>query len=246
MHNCSETKEKLLNFVFGEMTANERARFEREIKFCAACQTERLATEKTLQMLDAAGENLEPSQREWQVYETNLLKNFAAQHKPQTIWSTIFVRIFCSSVRVPSPVFAAALLICGAFAFFAVRSFRSTAENSPPSAATVQPSSPERITEKVIEKPIEKVVVQTVEKVVVRDRIVRQKVFVTREIKNPIETSVQNRAEILIARTVKISNKNLNQLNLAEFKPIVNQAPNVQKVVQPKLETPKVEPEHEK
>lgn len=242
MHNCSETKEKLLDFVFGELTPDERARFDREIKLCAACQTERLATEKTLQMLAVSNEKLEPSQSEWEIYETNLLKNFAARQKPQNIWSTIFARIFLSSVRVPSPIFAATLLLCGALAFSAVRSLSSTAENPPTAAAIVQTPPTERTTEKVIEKPIEKVVVQTVEKVVARERIVRQKIFVPRKINNATE----NLIGISNARTVKITDKDLNQLNLAEFKPITNRAPNVQKLEPQKLEPPKVEPKHEK
>lgn len=224
MHDCFEIKDRLFDFVFDELTPAQKTVVVEHTQICAHCRAELVAAQETLLTFDDCADALEPTAREWQVYETKLLKNF--EPRPQNKFIAAFKRILLADVRIPAPVFAAGLLLFTVAAFFAARSFNAKTENAPTAAAasnqTIQ--TVEKPTEKPAETAAEKTLEKIVEKVVVREKVVKQIVFVER--KNA-PNAASNRA---VAKDLKTPDKANAQINLAEFKPIARSTPSVEKV----------------
>lgn len=230
MHDCSKIQEKIVDFVFDELTAVEKSAFAAEINFCADCRGELLAAQQSLQIFAASAESLAPDAAEWQTFEIALLKNFAPKTQPRFVFAKsagqTLRRFFNSSVRVPSPIFAALLLLFGVAGFFAWRGgANANSQNARISSSAQNAESATRQNEEPVEKivEVERIieVERIVEKTVVRNRIVRQKML--------IETASANRIASA-RRNAKIADKKSDQINLAEFKPVGKPAPNVIKI----------------
>lgn len=169
MHNCSETKDRLIEMVLDGID------YEAELDGCAECRTEFAALNATLRMTRRVSETVTPPESYWADYHARLRqkivtsersshakvqrrkedaeKNRASDLRLFSAPLRLFVR---TAVPVPVPVLVLTILAVAALSVFAVRGGR-------------QPVSPSPV---VVHVPVEVPVVQekVVTRVVYRDR----------------------------------------------------------------------------
>ncbi len=214
MHDCKRTQEKLLDLAFGELAAGEKARVLAEISVCTLCRAEFESLCSTLDFYGEAAQLDEPTEHYWQQYEARLLANFQPKKREKSVSKSFWQQLFFSSISVPVPVAAGAILIVFAATLFAVRSSKTEPQIIETKSATIQTQVEPQII--VQEKPVDRVVW--------RERTVTQKVYVIKESRR--EKQLPNQ---IFARTRKAENSNFNQINLAEFKPAIQAVPRVVK-----------------
>lgn len=214
MHDCPKIQEKLFDLVLHELATGEQAEVLAEVATCARCQAELGALEKTLTLYDQAIAFNELTAAEWQTYESKLQKRVLPR---KSISQSLWRQIFFGSVRIPAPIFAAALLFVCAAAFFAFRPVKSEVP-AIVSAGDRQPLMP----------PMAGIVpTPTPETIVVREeRIVTRKIYVAKRQSSPRPPKLPPAKNLV--------ETNENPLNLAEFKPVRPIEPSVVKGSKPK------------
>jgi hypothetical protein len=169
MHNCSETKDRLIEMVLDGIDC------EAELDGCAECRTEFATLNATLRMTRRASETLAPPESYWADYHARLRQKIVTSEgishaKAQRCKEDAkddrasALRLFYAPLRlcvrtavpVPVPLVVVMILAFAALGVFAVRAAR-------------RPASPNQV---VVQVPVEVPVIQekVVTRVVYRDR----------------------------------------------------------------------------
>lgn len=162
MHDCQETKEQLLDLIFGETA--ERAEALEEIERCPACDAEYRNLASTLFIYDRAASHAQPAETFWREHHERLREsldaapNFASTAEDARI-APLWKRIFAARFNVPAPLAAAAAILLVVTTLLAVRSPRASMTSAP--------------VQTIVET-------RTVEVAVPQDRIVIKTVYVDR------------------------------------------------------------------
>lgn len=161
MHNCKETREKLIEMALDDETQqNQNQSLPAEAERCAACREEYASLRNLLRVADQAMQSAAPAETFWPVYHDRLrnrLESLSKAHVSPTSsmpsLRTLVRKLFTGSVRVPVPVAAVLIVLFGLSAAFAVHSRRLTAREYSPTVVptTVEVPVPrERIVTRVV------------------------------------------------------------------------------------------------
>src|SRR6185503_3167112 len=165
MHNCTETKERLIELVLDgrPIEAGETS----ELNACAECRAELDTLNMTLRMTSRLSETAAPAESYWSGYHARLREKLATAPNPShaekqrrkeklgPLFETLRLCVR-TTVRVPLPLALAVIIACVAFGVFAFR---------PAETPVAQPPL-------LVHVPVEVPVVQerVVTRVVYRDR----------------------------------------------------------------------------
>jgi len=127
MHNCTETKERLLELVLDGRSADMS-----ELNACAGCRAEFNALNMTLRMTSRLSETAAPAESYWSGYHARLRRKLATtpnpshaetQRRKEKLGPLFATMRLCvrTSVRVPLPLALAVIITCLALGVFAIR-----------------------------------------------------------------------------------------------------------------------------
>ena len=127
MHNCTETKERLVELVLDGRSADTS-----ELSACPECRAEFDALNMTLRMTSRLGETAAPAESYWSGYHARLREKIATtpnpshaekQRRKEKLGPLFETMRLCvrTTVRVPLPLALAVIIACFALAVFAVR-----------------------------------------------------------------------------------------------------------------------------
>jgi anti-sigma factor RsiW len=163
MHDCRTAQERLIDLVFKELDEEQSRRLLSEIEACPECQEQHRSISLTLFAFDQATASIQPQENFWSEYHEKLERRLSAAvaETPRTppgvpLWK----RFSATSIRVPAPVAALAVVLLAVSSLFALMRPSSTLVQGVPAAAAVP--SDEKI--RVVEVPViqEKLVTRTV------------------------------------------------------------------------------------
>ena len=130
MHNCTETKERLIELVLDgrPIEAGETS----ELNACAECRTEFDALNMTLRLTSRLNETAAPAESYWSGYHARLREKLATapnpshaekQRRKEKLGPLFETMRLCvrTQVRVPLPLAIAVIIACLALGVFAVR-----------------------------------------------------------------------------------------------------------------------------
>ena len=124
MHNCTETKERLIELVLDRRPVEANA--------CAECRAEFDALNMTLRMTSRLGETAAPSESYWSGYHARLREKLSTAPKPShaekqrrkeklgPLFETMRLCVR-TQVRLPLPLALAVIIACLALGVFAFR-----------------------------------------------------------------------------------------------------------------------------
>ena len=162
MHDCRTTESRLVDLVFGELSAGERRRLLAELDACADCLDEYRSMSGTLSAFDEAAEASLPDEAYWPGYRAALLRRLtppAASAAPRR--ASFWKRALTARLPVPVPLAAALALALLALSVLALRprpadlpppspqSQAATEANEPPQASPA-PFIQERVVTRVV------------------------------------------------------------------------------------------------
>jgi hypothetical protein len=124
MHNCRQTKERLIDLLFREADASQRAPLLAEVEACASCLEEYHSMAGTLVFFDQATEAMRPRESYWSQYNESLRRRLNAPPSITVNKPLLWKRLLTTNLRVPVPVAAAAVLLLLVSTVVAVRSFQ--------------------------------------------------------------------------------------------------------------------------
>ena len=124
MHNCTETKERLIELVLDGRPVEANA--------CAECRAEFDALNMTLRMTSRLSETAAPTESYWSGYHARLREKLATtpnpshaekQRRKEKLGPLFETMRLCvrTTVRVPLPLALAVIIACVAFGVFAFR-----------------------------------------------------------------------------------------------------------------------------
>jgi len=127
MHNCTETKERLIELVLDGRSAETS-----ELNACAECRAEFDALNMTLRMTSRLSETAAPAESYWSGYHARLHEKLATapnpshaekQRRKEKLGPLFETMRLCvrTQVRVPLPLAIAVIIACLALGVFAVR-----------------------------------------------------------------------------------------------------------------------------
>jgi len=127
MHNCTETKERLIELVLDGRSAETS-----ELNACAECRAEFDALNMTLRLTSRLNETAAPAESYWSGYHARLREKLATapnpshaekQRRKEKLGPLFETMRLCvrTQVRVPLPLAIAVIIACLALGVFAVR-----------------------------------------------------------------------------------------------------------------------------
>ena len=127
MHNCTETKERLIELVLDGRSAETS-----ELNACAECRAEFDALNMTLRMTSRLSETAAPAESYWSGYHARLREKLATapnpshaekQRRKEKLGPLFETMRLCvrTTVRVPLPLALAVIIACLALGVFAFR-----------------------------------------------------------------------------------------------------------------------------
>ena len=130
MHNCTETKERLIELVLDGRPVE--AAETSELTACAECRAEFDALNMTLRMTSRLSETATPAESYWSGYHARLREKLATapnpshaekQRRKEKLGPLFETMRLCvrTQVRVPLPLAIAVIIACLALGVFAVR-----------------------------------------------------------------------------------------------------------------------------
>jgi hypothetical protein len=167
MHDCLQTQENLIDLVFDELDTATRARLLAEVGACAGCGAHYRSLTETLDMCDAASAAAMPRENYWPQYHaalTRRLRGVAGELRAEPQRVPFWKHLLTTSIRVPAPLAATAVLLLVAVSVLAL-SLAARSANEPVVLAAPGSSQGETAPQiKFIEVPIveEKIITQTV------------------------------------------------------------------------------------
>ena len=195
MHNCSKTKEQIIELLLDGIDQPPDP-LSNELHACRECRAEFDALNATLRLTSRLKEMAAPPEFYWTSYHDRLRQKLIRATAPtrEPVAPSRLISFFKSSIRVPVPVAAAAVI------FFLVLFSLSLRKSEPPN---IQPPS-------VVHVPVEVPVIQEkiVTRVVYRERRTQSK--------NPTRANGNPNVENTFARTQTIDS------SLYGFKPAEN------------------------
>jgi|SRR5215213_2811976 len=169
MHNCTETKERLIELVLDGRPVE--AAETSELNTCAECRAEWDALNMTLRMTSRLSDTAAPAESYWSGYHARLREKLATtpnpshaekQRRKEKLGPLFETMRLCvrTQVRVPLPLALAVIIACLALGVFAIRR-----AEQPPTQPTAQPPL-------LVQVPVQVPVVQekVVTRIVYRDR----------------------------------------------------------------------------
>ena len=208
MHKCSETKERLTEFVLDGVDGRSDEGLPAELKNCAECRAEFDALNATLRMTARAIETATPRESYWNGYHERLREKLAVigptpsraetQRRGEKLGPLFATMRLCvrTSIPVPLPLAIAVVVVFLVVGLFALRRAERPAAQTP----------------LIVRVPVEVPVVQ--------ERVVTRVVY--RDRRSPSKTSRRatndGRAESTFARSRKPSTDEI-PASLTGFKP---------------------------
>ena len=173
MHDCRHTQDNLIDLLFDEPGSATRSRLLAEVEACARCGAQYRSLRETLELCDEASAASMPRESYWPQYHAALSRrlNHAAAGEVQTSearaqqqTAPFWKRLLTTSIRVPAPVAATAVLLLVAVSLLALS---LAARSAPEPVVIVAPHSSQGETApqiKLIEVPVvqEKIITQTI------------------------------------------------------------------------------------
>lgn len=167
MHDCRQTQDNLIDLIFDEADAALTPRLLTEVEACGACGAQYRSLTETMAICDEATIAATPRESYWPQYHQALRRRLldAARDVPATATAKapFWMRLFTTSVRVPAPLAAAAVVLLVASSVLALTFALRPAPEPVMLAAPNMPhvSAPQI---KFIEVPVmrEKIVTQTI------------------------------------------------------------------------------------
>lgn len=181
MHDCRQIQDDLVELMFDETDAATRSRLMAQVEACAGCDAHYRSLAATLNACDAATHALTPRESYWPKYHAALSRRLMHAARDGSTPPLSFARApfwkrcLTTSVRVPAPLAATAILLLVATTIFAL--LLLTARPAPivlAAPAVMQESAPPQI--RFIEVPI------------VREKIITQTVYVPRRLTSGADT----------------------------------------------------------
>ena len=197
MHNCKRTKEALLDLVFEEINAEQRARLKSDLNQCPRCRAEYASLGEVLGTVDHVFGSNAPAEDFWPGYEARLTQRLNESARSERVspreqtWFGQLKNVFFFPVRIPVSVAAVFLLFLTVSTLVAVRARRPVTQ--PP------------VVERVVET-------RNVEVPVIKDRVVTRVVYVDKKTRGR-----NNNADSKLPKTLDPSR---TPANLAGFRPI--------------------------
>jgi hypothetical protein len=170
MHDCRRTQDNLIDLIFDEADDALTPRLLSEVEACAACGAQYRSLNETLAVCEEAAAAAMPRENYWPQYHQTLSRRLheAARDVPAaaTNESASFgTRLFETSVRVPAPLAAAAVLTLVASCILTL-TLLARASNAPEPFLLAAPNSPQESAPQIkfIEVPVvrEKIITHTV------------------------------------------------------------------------------------
>jgi anti-sigma factor RsiW len=164
MHDCRTAQERLIDLVFKELDEEQSRRLLSEIEACTECQEQHRSISLTLFAFDQATASILPQENFWSEYHEKLERRLDAvvTETPRASRNVVplWKRFTATSIRVPAPVAALAVLLLAVSSLFALMRPSNTLVQKLPAAAAVP--SEERT--RIVEVPViqEKLVTRTV------------------------------------------------------------------------------------
>lgn len=136
MHNCKTIRNNFIELALDDLSPAQSAELSAELKDCGQCREEFATVKSTLRTSGQALQAALPAEDFWPGYharlETALATGFAQSETRQTaclrsqrsgsrFWPALRM-LLTTSIRVPTPVAAALVLLFGASVFFALHS----------------------------------------------------------------------------------------------------------------------------
>lgn len=188
MHNCRRTQNNLTDLIFGELPADQKQRFGREIEACDECARQYTSLIETLASFDeAANAALPKSEDYWLRYnerlrsrldDSNAFQSHASDEAQRS--ASFWRRALHMRVQIPVPVLAAAVLIVAASlaSLLLLKSPAAAArraEDSPANTRARSVSAPAGSNDSLLENPA-----KIIEAPVVQERIITRVVYLNR------------------------------------------------------------------
>jgi hypothetical protein len=180
MHDCRHTQDNLVELLFDEPDSAARSRLSAEVEACALCGAQYRSLAETLELCEKASAASMPRESYWPQYHAALSRRLHAaaggiragdalerqsEARAQRRQSAPFwKRLLTSSIRVPAPVAAVAVLLLVAVSMFAL-SLAARSAPEPVVLAAPDASREEAAPQiKFIEVPVvqEKIITQTI------------------------------------------------------------------------------------
>lgn len=181
MHDCRHTQDNLVELLFDEPDSAARSRLRAEVEACALCGAQYRSLAETLELCEAASAASLPRESYWPQYHAALSRRLhAAAGEMQTSdaqaqrqkdaraqrrqSAPLWKRLLTTSIRVPAPLAAAAVLLLVALSTFAL----SLAARYAPEPFVLAAPGSSQIADapqiKFIEVPVvqEKIIMQTI------------------------------------------------------------------------------------
>lgn len=175
MHDCLRTQDNLIDLLFDEPAGGgaTRARLLAEVEACPNCDAQYRSLRATLDVCDEAAAAATPRESYWPQYHAALTRRLhhaagEMQTESRPLWQTesgpFWKRLLTTSIRVPAPLAATAVLLLVAVSLLALS---LVARSAPEPVVLAAPHSSQGETApqiKFIEVPIvqEKIVTQTI------------------------------------------------------------------------------------
>jgi hypothetical protein len=126
MHDCRATQERLIDLVFKELDDGQSQKLLKEIETCAECQEQHRSMSLTLFAFDQATASMQPQENFWSAYHEKLERrlddavNNSTTSMPRRSGVALWKRFVNTSIRVPAPIAALAVLLLAASSLFAL------------------------------------------------------------------------------------------------------------------------------
>jgi hypothetical protein len=177
MHDCLQTQDNLIDLVFDELDSATRSRRLAEVEACAACAAQYRSLESTLDICNEASVAAMPREGYWSQYHAALVRRLLIaavemrvedeeQRQRQQQQSVPFwKRLLTTSIRVPAPLAATAVVLLVATSVLAL-SLLARSAGAPVAVIAAPNSSQQGVAPQIkfIEVPVvqEKIVTKTI------------------------------------------------------------------------------------
>lgn len=173
MHDCRTTQEQLIDLVFQELDEPEGTRLLDEIETCADCQDQYRSMTVTLFAFDQATGNMTPGENFWPAYHERLQAQLSSAARTGAMGTPSWRQLFNTSIRVPAPIAALAVLLLFISSLFAFMrpAGPPVIEAAQPASSNGQTATEQTATERtrIVEVPM------------VRERVVTRTVYLARD-----------------------------------------------------------------
>jgi anti-sigma factor RsiW len=215
MHDCRQTQDSLIDVIFDEADYAARSRLFAEVERCAACAAQYRSFAATLDACDEASAALAPGESYWPQYHAALTRRLLdatgdAPPMRATVRAPFWRRLLTTSIRVPAPLAAAALLLVAA----SVLALALVVRPAPEPVVLAAPH---------IRQPEAAPQIRFIEVPVVREKTVTQIIYLPRRGDGDVRPSAprENLAGVgrQNAAPARVANTATPRANLSGFKP---------------------------